>query len=447
MRPLRHLFAPALLLAMLIATFAVPAVPSAAQSAQRCFPETGFCIEGRIREFWEQNGGLSVFGLPIGPQQEETIEGKQLQVQRFERNRLELHPQNARPNDVLLGRLGADRLAQQGRDWQTFPRVGGAPAGCLFFAETGHTLCEPFLSTFRANGLELDGGRGKSLAESVALFGLPLSEPQIETLSDGKNYTVQWFERARFESHPENAPPYNVLLGLLGNEIRAGGQAPAPQPAPQPTDSCADVPEPVNARIRPGKCVAPDTEMAIDIFGFRPGEQIGFWLTRPDGEMYGTVETYNVGPTGAVNDLPFDTSDMEPGLWFWVFEGTASGHKAIVYFKVLGEAARPAQPWQPAQLPPAQNAAVSPERGRSGTRFDFSANGFTPGERIGVYITAPDRSVFGAPFQTTADGAGVSEEVYFDTAGLGQLPAGVWALTFEGVDSGHKGTAYFEIQP
>jgi TolB protein len=29
---------------------------------------------------------------------------------------------------------------------------------------------------------------------------------------------VQWFERARFELHPEQSPPYHVLLGLLGKE-------------------------------------------------------------------------------------------------------------------------------------------------------------------------------------------------------------------------------------
>ena len=33
---------------------------------------------------------------------------------------------------------------------------------------------------------------------------------------DGKTYTVQYFERAVFEAHPENKPPYNVLLSLLG---------------------------------------------------------------------------------------------------------------------------------------------------------------------------------------------------------------------------------------
>jgi hypothetical protein len=66
--------------------------------------------------------------------------------------------------------------------------------------------------------LELDGVPGKTEDENTALFGLPLGEAATETI-EGKQYTVQWFERARFELHPENSPPHNVLLGLLGNEM------------------------------------------------------------------------------------------------------------------------------------------------------------------------------------------------------------------------------------
>jgi hypothetical protein len=176
-------------------------------------------MSGRIREYWEQNGGLAVFGYPITPQREERIEGRALQVQWFERNRLELHPGNPRPYDVLLGRLGADRLAQQGRDWQQFAKTGEQP-GCRYFPETGQSVCGRILEAWRANGLEFDGRSGFSEAENLALFGLPLSPPQVETLSDGRQYTVQWFERARFELHPENARPFDVLLGLLGNEVR-----------------------------------------------------------------------------------------------------------------------------------------------------------------------------------------------------------------------------------
>jgi hypothetical protein len=42
-------------------------------------------------------------------------------------------------------------------------------------------------------------------------------------LEDGNVYTVQYFERARFEYHPENAPPYDVLLGQFGRQILAAG--------------------------------------------------------------------------------------------------------------------------------------------------------------------------------------------------------------------------------
>jgi hypothetical protein len=33
---------------------------------------------------------------------------------------------------------------------------------------------------------------------------------------NGRVYTVQYFERAVFEYHPENQPPFNVLLSQLG---------------------------------------------------------------------------------------------------------------------------------------------------------------------------------------------------------------------------------------
>ncbi|HNP70956.1 MAG TPA: hypothetical protein PLO33_17245 [Kouleothrix sp.] len=205
-----------LLLALLLAL--LPAA-AGAQAAERCFAETGSCISGRIREFWEANGGLAVFGLPLGAQQAVQIEGKTYQAQQFERTRLELHPENARPYDVLLGRIGADRLAQDGRDWFSFPK-SEPQAGCRFFAETGHNVCGDILKAWRASGLEFDGKRGVSEAESLALFGLPLSGQMQESI-EGKLYDVQWFERGRFELHPENQPPYNVLLGRLNAEMAA----------------------------------------------------------------------------------------------------------------------------------------------------------------------------------------------------------------------------------
>jgi heat shock protein HslJ len=197
----------------------------AAQDGERCFPETGFCISGEIRAYWEQNGGLAVFGLPLGPQQEAIGEdGQRRQTQWFERHRLEVHPENAAPYNVLLGRLGVDRLVQDGRDWQAFPQLDPNNADaerCAFFAETNHQVCDEFLAAFRANGLSFANTPGISREESLALFGLPISEAMTETI-EGEEFTVQWFERARFELHPDNQPPFNVLFGRLGAELGGG---------------------------------------------------------------------------------------------------------------------------------------------------------------------------------------------------------------------------------
>jgi Tol biopolymer transport system component len=214
-----------------------------AQSDQYCFEETGYCIEGRIREYWESNGGLLVFGLPTTELRTEEVEGRALQVQWFERNRLELHPQNERPYDVLLGRLGEDVLLHFNRDWKSFP-TSQPQEGCLYFEETQQNICGDFLQAWRADGLELDNEAGKTVSENLALFGLPISPPQVEVI-EGQDYTVQWFERARFELHPEHEPPYHVLQGLLGNELRTlldTTPTPTTEPTPAPTGEPTPVP-------------------------------------------------------------------------------------------------------------------------------------------------------------------------------------------------------------
>ncbi|MCG8349976.1 MAG: hypothetical protein MI924_19600 [Chloroflexales bacterium] len=220
MRVRRTLLRTPLLLGMLLvsALALFMSIPANAQENERCFAETDFCISGRFLEFWEQNDGLRVFGLPISAQQEEMVEGRLIQVQWFERNRLELHPDNAPPYDVLLGRLGHTVLESRGRDWFTFPKDEGLQAGCRLFT-TGFNVCDDILAAWQANGLELDGQAGSSPEESLALFGQPLSPAQTEVI-DGKAYTVQWFERTRFEVHPGNRPPFNVQFGLLGNLLR-----------------------------------------------------------------------------------------------------------------------------------------------------------------------------------------------------------------------------------
>lgn len=209
------------MIGIMFASLLMVGIPGATAQAQdqQCFVETNQCIGGRIRSFWEANGGLMTFGFPITPQRLEQIDGKPVQVQWFERARLELHPENPAPYDVLLGRLGVERLAQRGQDWTTFPTSPNEVRNdCTYFAATGHFVCAAMRFGWASRGIEMDGVRGFSFAESLAMLGLPLDEARVEQI-EGKPVQVQWFERGRLEFHPENQPPYNILGGLVGREV------------------------------------------------------------------------------------------------------------------------------------------------------------------------------------------------------------------------------------
>ncbi|MEO8288686.1 MAG: hypothetical protein ABI670_19890 [Chloroflexota bacterium] len=72
------------------------------------------------------------------------------------------------------------------------------------FPETGKTVEGRFLDYWREHG-------------GLAQQGYPISDLMSEVSDlDGKEYAVQYFERAVFEMHPENKPPYDVLLSQLG---------------------------------------------------------------------------------------------------------------------------------------------------------------------------------------------------------------------------------------
>jgi hypothetical protein len=193
------------LVLLLLVTALVPTPTGRAQDARRIFPETGQILQGRFLGYWETHGGLAQYGYPISAEHQEqsAAGGATYTVQYFERAVFEQHPDNTPPYDVMLSLLGAVRYHEkypQGAANQ----MPNTTAGSRLFPQTGKRVAGVFLSYWEQHG-------------GLEQQGLPVSDEFQETSDlDGKPYRVQYFERAVFEYHPENAAPYNVLLAQLG---------------------------------------------------------------------------------------------------------------------------------------------------------------------------------------------------------------------------------------
>ncbi len=169
----------------------------------RAAPPPTPTVGGGFAAYWAAHEGAFLFGQPLTGE----IREGDYTVQWFERARLEWHPAWPPGQQIALGRLGAEVLAGQ-------PLPGVAPfasnPGHRYFPETGHSVQGVILRFWTAHG-------------GLPIFGYPLSEERRE---DG--LTVQYFERARLEWHPELAGTgYGVLPSPLGSLRAPADAAPA----------------------------------------------------------------------------------------------------------------------------------------------------------------------------------------------------------------------------
>ena len=155
---------------------------------ERYYDETGHTVRGLFLLFFESHGGEAIFGYPLT---NEFVENGRL-VQYFQRAKFEWHPENHDAYQVQLALLG-DNL---GYGKAPVPTVTNPR--CVYFFETGHSVCDAFLDYFRAHG-------------GLDVFGYPITEYYSET-----DRVVQVFQRMRMEWHPDRPSNEKVQLSGLG---------------------------------------------------------------------------------------------------------------------------------------------------------------------------------------------------------------------------------------
>jgi len=180
-----------LLLTMIVPLLSVRAVQ----------PPISFPVNSAFDSYVQQLGP-DLIGPPISPI---LTHSDGARVQYFERARLDVLP--GKP--VELAKAGV--ILANGLDTAPIPATNDAQT--RYFPETGHTIGGSFRAFWEAHG-------------GIVPFGLPITEEfQERNALDGTMRTVQYFERVRFEWHPELATspdgvhPEAVQLGAVGAQL------------------------------------------------------------------------------------------------------------------------------------------------------------------------------------------------------------------------------------
>ncbi len=420
----------------------LPAIPAQAQNAPRYFPETSHYVRGAFRSFWERNGGVRIFGLPITEEYARAADGRIMQY--FERARFELSVVNGQAI-VGLGALGVETT-----DNKAFPNTPPfrSTASRRYFPETEQSLQGSFKTFWERNG-------------GLAVFGYPISEEIAERLGDGQYRTVQYFERARFESWNDG-----VRLGLLGRQLappqllagwpadtapsgplsEAGEPrppAPRPTPVPPPPGDPAKLTRPLEGLAVRGDgsitplAAPPGYSFTFRANGFDAAERVGVWLTRPNG---GTepVDDRLVQRNGASVSVVFGAADQAEGIWTITAQGVATGRQVTAPFKITRDYLAPPGTARPA----ARNGRVTPAEGGQRTVFQLSGTGFRASEQVEHWITSPD-GVYLVVGTLQSDSRGrigyaPGQQVQFGP----QNSAGVYGYHYRGLASGNRVDLY-----
>jgi hypothetical protein len=171
----------------------------------RLYPQHGHWVMGEfLKAYLSIPNPEVIFGYPITEAFQEQDQDRI--VQYFEKARFELVPDNPPELRVRITELGSFFYTPSG---QELPLPSNFPA-CKYFQETRKQVCYAFLDYFEANG-------------GAAQFGYPLSNFEIQD-----ELIVQYFQRARFEWHPELPQGKRVTLTNLGyNYFYKIGEDPA----------------------------------------------------------------------------------------------------------------------------------------------------------------------------------------------------------------------------
>ncbi|GAC1636684.1 MAG: hypothetical protein NVS4B8_00420 [Herpetosiphon sp.] len=280
------------------------------------------------------------------------------------------------------------------------------------FPETMHTLRGEFRMFWTSNG-------------GLEVFGYPVTEEYQEQTAEG-SFTVQYFERNRFELHPGQRAPFNVQLGRLGDPLlrRTGHEIPSPSQTGE-TGDCLWFPVTRHSVCGPIKMYWQQHGLGSGPTSSFDRSLMLFGLPLTDQR----IETNSSGHT--VMTQWFERARLED-----------HGSQGGILLGLLGREVL--APSSPCPIVP-QSRDSKLRQGtciKRGSELTIDIDHFAPDEQISMWLTAPDNRVFGGQFAIPARHNGTLRGLVYPTQ---KLWPGLWYLVFQGQESGHQSVLYFYV--
>lgn len=168
--------------------------------------------------------------------------------------------------------------------------------------------------------------------------------------------------------------------------------------------------------------------------GFNSGETLSLWQTPPDGSPPTALPGATADGTGA-----FTTSVTFPsvGNWQVTAHGRDSAHEVIGRYTVTSDASATTPSSTAASTVTAPNTGA-PIKTTTSTVITFIPTGYTPGETVSVWSTAPDTSVTKLDDVVASSTGRAIITVSFASEGL-------WQITAHGRDSGREVIGQYQV--
>jgi hypothetical protein len=197
------------------------------------------------------------------------------------------------------------------------------------------------------------------------------------------------------------------------------------------------IPAPARAAARGSLApttLAPGGTISVSVSGFRAGERIDRWVTRPDSGSESIFPYLYADASGNAGWTYTLAGDAQAGAWTMAARGVRSNERLGLAFSVtFGDQAAPEAP----------RAVALPASGAPGDSFSFSATGFDRGEQVDVWLNGPQDQNLAGPNGVRATSEGIA---YWEWRAPADVSRGAWRMIAVGRTSRVQYLIPFEIR-